>query len=623
MRIQGWQMTGVAKALLLFAFLSFFIVSVVAGPLPSGNDHWRHRTWFVSATAPSGGDGSADAPFNTLAAVQQASQPGDTIIIEPAPLDIPPLDGGIALKPGQRLIGGGPPVLQIGQPLIQGGPPVVGPSGLDSLPQITNSTNATNSGDAVTLAVNTEVRNLVIAGAYRGGIYGLDVVDVEIRDNDVSGFNTSGINGFQVLPFCLEGYAPFVNSRGADCPVPSSAGIKAGWAAILIDTDSGASRAKISRNYVHDGVCGDGIDLRAMGTGYVDAKVDGNFLTRLHQCSGTGIGTIEGIGTQANINGALRATLTDNTEYYNGSPGANMDSLFVNLGGSGKLYEVIRNNYYAHGIGGASTNGMEYIIGDGDNASSYLEIDDSVFEDNPGDMLELFNRGAGSRARLVLNNVVVNGTTISNGLPTYALPPGTASTPDNTGECLGIGSVGGLSTTGVGAHTSLVMRNSTFTGCDNNGIEVTNNWVTGGGPGAPPGPKTVSLDIDHSTISGSRYYNLWINDVTPLTTLLVKIEHSDLATSTSGVAVAFDMQPPDGDTTNVTIDLGGGTLGSHGRNCIYGGAIFDIQDTAYNVSAQHNWFGSASGPVAGKVSESSPGLIDTADWLTHAPAACR
>jgi hypothetical protein len=494
---------------------------------------------------------------------------------------------------------------------------------LTSLPQITNTTNTTNSGDAVELANDTEVTNLVINGSYRGGIYGLNVNHADLHDNDVSSSNSSGINGFQVLPFCLEGYAPFVSRSGSPCPIPSSAGIKAGWAAILIDASSVNSLLSISKNYVHDGICSDGIDLRAMGTGSIAAEVHGNLVTRLKQCAGTGIGTIEGIGTQANNNGSLYATLLNNTEINNGNAGANMDSLFVNLGGSGKLHEVIRNNYYANGIGGASTNGMEYIIGDGDNANSYLEIDDSVFVNNPGDMLELFNRGAGSKATLALNNVVVNSTTISNGLPSYAMPPGTAATPDNTGECLGIGSVGGLSSTGVGAYTSLVMRNSTFTGCGNNGIEVTSNFVTGGGPGAPPGPHTVSLDIENSKIIGVGYYGLWVNNVTPLMTLKVRVQDSEISTA-GGVLIGFDQQPATASTADSAIDLGGGELESEGRNCFLGGTIFDLEATEYNVAAEHNWWGSPSGPLPGTVSESLGGyLIDVSSPLTHAPQACK
>ena len=101
---------------------------------------------------------------------------------------------------------------------------------------------------------------------------------------------------------------------------------------------------------------------------------------------------------------------------------------------------------------------------------------------------------------------------------------------------------------------------------------MTNNHpVSGDGTG---NPHTISLDINHSTISGSRYYNLWVNDVTPLTSLRVMVQDSDLSVSGGGVAVAFDMQPGTGGTTSSQIDLGGGALGGAGRNCIFGGAPY-------------------------------------------------
>src|SRR5262250_1652640 len=78
-----------------------------AAPPPGQNHHW-----YVSASASPGGDGTMHSPFNSLAAVEQASSPGDTIVIQASPLSVPPLDGGIALKPGQSLIGDGPPVVQ-------------------------------------------------------------------------------------------------------------------------------------------------------------------------------------------------------------------------------------------------------------------------------------------------------------------------------------------------------------------------------------------------------------------------------------------------------------------------------------------------------------------------------
>src|SRR5206468_1877770 len=110
------------------------------------------------------------SPFNSLAAVEQASSPGDTIVVQASTLDVPPLDGGIALKSGQRLIGDGPPVVQLGQPLVQGGPPLVTGTELAMQPRIANSSGDQHNGDAVELADGTAVENIVITTAYRGAI---------------------------------------------------------------------------------------------------------------------------------------------------------------------------------------------------------------------------------------------------------------------------------------------------------------------------------------------------------------------------------------------------------------------------------------------------------------------
>ncbi len=595
----------IARGSLLLAPVGAFValaVTAAAAP-PSGN--YTHHRWFVSAAAPSGGNGSANAPFNSLALVEQASGPGDTIVVEPSPASTPPLDGGIALKLGQRLIGGGPPVIQFGTPLIPNGPPVVGSSGGSSLPRITNTTSATNSGDAVELASDTDVENLVIAGAYRGGIYGQDVVGVTLRGNDISGFNTSGTQGFVVQPFYLESYTAGVANDVAN-------GLPAGWAAILIDTADVSTGLSIANNYVHDGICGDGIDIRGMNTADVSAQIEYNFVTRLVQCSK--VSTIEGIGTQVTGSSRLRATLLGNTEANNGSTGANMDSLFVNPAEAGTLTETIDHNVYMTGIGGPSTNGLEFILSNG-SANANVTVSNSFFQNNPGDMLEEFNRGgSASTATLVLDNVIVEKTTYTGGIPSYADPPGTATVPDNTGECLGIGSVGANDT------TVLEMNDTSFTGCDNNGIEVTNNHPSGDGTG---NPHTIALDINNSTISGSRYYNLWLNDLTPLTNLRVRVQDSDLSLSSSGVAVAFDMQPT-GATANALIDLGGGALGSNGGNCIFGGPIYDLEAHGYNVFAENNWWGTPSGPPAGKVVSTATGYtINDSSPLRRAPPACR
>src|SRR5436190_16524059 len=137
-------------------------------------------TWHVRSGAAPGGNGSARSPFNSLAAVEAASAPGDSIVVDSGPA---PLDGGIALKPGQRLMGAG---------------------GV-----ITNTTDSHVDGDGVRLADDTTVTNLVIRVTRRGGIYGLDSVGVTIADNDVSKQNASCTKGLLVQPFNVPTAFPF------------------------------------------------------------------------------------------------------------------------------------------------------------------------------------------------------------------------------------------------------------------------------------------------------------------------------------------------------------------------------------------------------------------------------
>src|ERR671931_2626104 len=118
--------------------------------LASGSE----RSWFVSATVGGPGDGTRAAPFDDLADVERASRPGDRIVVLAAPRSAAPLDGGVDLKAGQRLIG------------ARG-------KG-HRLASLTNTTDHLH-GDAVRLADASVVRNLEISGTGRGGIYGRNV----------------------------------------------------------------------------------------------------------------------------------------------------------------------------------------------------------------------------------------------------------------------------------------------------------------------------------------------------------------------------------------------------------------------------------------------------------------
>jgi len=586
-----------------------FLASIALLGLPFGpvfSEAVAATEWFVSAAALQGGNGSLQAPFNSLAAVQQASGPGDTIFVLPSPIQNAPLDGGIALKPGQRLIGAGPPVVGAAAPVPIKGPglPVqsAGPLAVAAvtLPQITN-TSANNSGDAATLANGTEVANLVISGTQRGGIYGLNVTGVNVHGNDISMANLACSVGFTVQPQNIGTYIP-------GSGVFNAGGVPTAWAAILIDATQGTAVVSIANNYVHDGVCNNGIDVRAMGTSRIYAKVVGNGVFRLAQ--GAGKSGVHAVSMQAIDNATLTGFIKNSTSADLGNPNANPEGFFGNTAGSGVLHLTYDHVAAINMIGGSSSNGAEFLASTG-NGAQFIAMRDSVFRTNPGDTLQFLNGAPDGQMSITLDNVVVEGTTLRAGLPSFATPPGTNTSASNLGNCLFARQIGG------GGRTDLTIRNSAFSGCDRAGVEVLNNSAFFGvGTTA-----SMSVDIDSTTIVGSRYYNLWVTNLTPLAQLGVRVQNSDLSTSMSGVAVAFS-QPSPATTGNVAIDLGGDDLGSVGRNCIYGGAIFDLQTTGFNVAAKQNWWGSAAGPAPGKVSASAGSTIDASSPLTTVPSTC-
>jgi len=563
--------------------------------------------WFVSAAALQGGDGSLQAPFNSLSAVQQASGLGDTIFVLPSPIQNAPLDGGIALKPGQRLIGVGPAVVGLspsipinggGQPIQSAGPLAVPAT---SLPRITNTSTTNNSGDAVTLANGTEVANLVISGTQRGGIYGLNAGGISVHGNDISMANLGCSVGFTVQPQNIGTYVP---GQGVFNP----GGVPTAWAAILIDATQGSLPVTIANNYVHDGVCNNGIDVRAMGTSQIFAKVVGNGVFRLTQDpSKSGV---HAVSMQAIDTATATAFINNSTSSDLGNVNANPEGFFGNTAGSGVLHLTYDHVAAINMIGGSSANSAEYLASTG-NGAQFIAMRDSVFRINPGDALQFLNGAPDGRMSITLDNVIVDGTTQRTGLPAYAIPPGTNTSASNQGNCLFARQIGG------GGRTDLTIRNSAFSNCDRAGVEVLNNSAFFGvGTFA-----SMTVDIDSTTITGSRFYNLWFSNLTALGQLGVRVQNSNLSTSRSGVAVAFN-QPPPATTQNVVVDMGGGELGSVGGNCIYGGAIYDLLTSGYNVAAEHNWWGSAAGPAPGKVIASAGSTIDASSPLTTVPSTC-
>jgi hypothetical protein len=544
------------------------------------------KVLFVLAGAPAGGDGSEARPFNSLAVVARASKPGDEITVLPAPISEPPLDGGIALKPGQRLSGGGPPV--------------TGNRSLGRAPRITNSDAAANSGDAVVLADHVEVRNLVIVNAVRGGIYGHDINGARVHGNDLSGTNGSCAPGLYV-------YFPVQR------PVLAN-----GWAAIMVDEDRGTGWLSIQDNYIHDGACNDGIDIRATGQAWVAARVSGNRVTRLAQ--GRGLRSVLAIGMQTRDDAVLSVDSDYNSETYIGSPNADCEGLFANQTG-GSLSWSIDHNTFAHGIGGGSCNGAEFFTGTG-IATTNIYIGHSTFEYDPGDMIEEDNGGGTSSVmNLTLEDVSVSHTSFPRALA--AEPKFTnVQYMDNLGRCMDQYSWGHRNV------NNLHIINSRFSDCYGDGIgsDVTGGAYAYGRPGVKGGTMdlgdgegdAISIDVENSRIDGTRQYALHFANHAAMADLEIRIENSRLSGAQGAAAVAFDQ---DGSTEHADIDLGGKDGGSPGGNCILAGSGLGAEVTGYDVLAKSDWWGRAGGPAPREVSVTN-GHLYTLPALHSRPSSC-
>lgn len=198
--------------------------------------------------------------------------------------------------------------------------------------------------------------------------------------------------------------------------------------------------------------------------------------------------------------------------------------------------------------------------------------------------------------RLDLDNVVARHSTgLGN---TYVIP-------GNNGDCLLVGQ------SGAGDSTSLRMRDTRLTDCMNNGLTFGSNVSNGSsGPASE-----LSFDIDRSQITANRGYNLRVVNLTALTRLWGKIQNTNLG-GAQGTNIAFDQL---GSTTDATLDLGGGALGSVGRNCFSGGGQLDAETILFDVVAKNNWWGGPAGPGPGRV-VTAGGSFSYAPVLTSRPA---
>src|SRR5256886_11333714 len=188
----------------------------------------------------------------------------------------------------------------------------------------------------------------------------------------------------------------------------------------MVDGQRGAGKVDVERNNLHDSSCADGIDVRAMGSSKLTAKVRRNTVTHIKEgaagSSSGAVGSILAIGMQALDKAVLHASQDRNTETYIGSPGADCEGEFANTAGSGQIYDTVDHNTFAHAIGGTSCNGFTTIVSTG-NGKIVAKLRNSTFRGNIGGMFEEGNLGSGATMRFVADNVLVDRTSVRGGNP--------------------------------------------------------------------------------------------------------------------------------------------------------------------------------------------------------------
>lgn len=573
----------------------FIAAAIAAGcggngiPQPSSGDTaaTSGHVLYVSATAPAGGKGTIDQPFSTLAQVQQASADGDTIVVLASPNNEAPLDGGIALKPNQRLIGQS--------------------ANAGATPRLTNTSSAVNSGDAVTLAPGVEVAGLTITGTYRGGIYGLDVPGVHIHDNDVSGHNTSCAQGIIIPPDTLP-----TNFPGLTFPNPLA--LPNGWAGIYVLADQGSGTVSIRDNVVHDSACGDGIDIGLSGTAVYTALIDGNTAYGLTQSGNpmAGILSILAVGLQTKNTSKLTATVSNNTQHDIGTANrSNVDPecVYPNVVDASMIIVSISNNLCDNSRGGWSANGLEIPMMN-DGGTAIVNVVDSSFTNVTSDIIEPIALGTNQYLEVNLLRVTAAHANGQGASPLIDLAG--QFSYGNEGDCLSMFSTDG------GNTIKLTMRDSVLSDCYFNGLSIAANHRSSGAA-----TKLVSFDIDNTQITANHGNGIRVFNGAALSELHGKVQNSNIS---GNATVANALSPRDdinidnqgGAIPSVDLDFGGGSLGSPGGNCIVGAGV---QNNGTAISMRNNWWGAPSGPAPGTIRGN--GTTDASAPLQSAPLACQ
>ncbi|MDA1092068.1 MAG: hypothetical protein O3A25_02175 [Acidobacteria bacterium] len=440
-------------------------------------------TFYVSAAAGVAGDGSQHAPFHSLSEAEASSQPGDTIYVLGNATG-KTLDGGIALKPRQKLIGLG----------VDGEPPQR-PS---DRPRLTNSASLPG-GIIVRLSEHNEVAGIHFTGMRNAAIAG-----------DGATYSGTFIH-----------HATFTGH--ADEHIEDERGLVY---AVSFDTAAG----EVGDVRVEDSTFADGEDLGAIRV-FQSGESRGEYRFRGNDFSNLG-GRAYFVRTQQRSR--VETIILDSTADNIGRGDRNSDSIIPYLMGQSEQVMLIRNYRFNNTDqeGDASNTAIEaYMFGSPrpDEANwctgctLTLTILDSVIENAVTDPIQFSDSGTNSVLSYVIRNTRI---------------------------------VGGAPQQGAGG---------------------------------------ISVNLQDVPESGGR------------TTILV--ENTDVV-GTTGYGFTLNGGSGGGGHA-VTVDLGGGVLGSRGHNRFIDNAKGAMRLAPRRVAARHNWWGGD----APTVYDSSDRQIDDADVL--------
>src|SRR5262245_48810848 len=473
-------------------------------------------TWYVKADAAAGGNGSRSRPFTTLEQVEGASRPGDTVQVLPSTR---PLDGGIQLKDGQHLTGLGDPVTKAAASTAQ--------------PTITNTTATRYQGDAVRLANNNVVENIHIDGAARAGIFGVNAAHPQIRGTLITNNMIQGNDLRRLERLWPEGFVLY-----------QSQGNHFGGITLLACGPGGSSYCAM---HAPDRAAA------AAAANFGEAVIAGNVI-RDSNLEGIMLLTDTGAGASFTIPDTLVRDLSLNLprpESLSPPAGIVRSRAFTLIALNHSQVRLTMSRFHAENLspaGNYATDGIVFLTG-GDSPVVNARIADAtvlnprmVGEVNNGDSIEIQHRGTTNgvlnidMTRLELrdpasaNIKILEAANPTNGVYNLTLSDSVLSNNNPAGNLDGQIRLSGASN-GTKAFT-LKVRNTKFSGF-------------GGAIGI-----------------------LNANNIDTLNVLVTNSSLSDFTAPAGGTPIAAVpvTHPADKLLGTAVIDLGGGPLGSRGRN---------------------------------------------------------